>query len=159
MLKPHLRVASVHEVTPAFLSELGVKALLVDVDDTLLAARDEHVDDTVYDWFDVLAASGVPAVILSNGSRERVKAIAARAGVPGLHLAGKPFSWAFRRGLELLDGARAAETAMVGDQLFTDVLGAKRAGLKTILVQPLSAGKLPHTRMVRRLERMVLKEQ
>lgn len=159
MLKPHIRVASVHEVTPELLSVLGLKGVLVDVDDTLLAARDEHVDDSVYAWFDFLAASSVPVVILSNGSRDRVRAIAARAGVPGLHLAGKPFAWAFRRGLELLNGVTAAETAMVGDQLFTDILGAKRAGLTTILVRPLSPGKLPHTRMVRRLERMVLKER
>lgn len=141
------------------MSELGVKGVLVDVDDTLLAARDDEVHSSVYGWFDLLAASGVPAVILSNGSRERVRAIAARAGVPGLHLAGKPFWWAFRRGLALLPGVSAAEAAMVGDQLFTDVLGAKRAGLTTILVRPLSPGKLPHTRMVRRLERMVLKER
>lgn len=159
MLKPHIRVASVHEVTPEFLAALGLKGVLVDVDDTLLAAGAEHVDDSVYDWFDLLAASNVPVVILSNGSRERVTDIAARAGVPGLHLAGKPFAWAFKRGLELLQGVGAAEAAMVGDQLFTDVLGAKRAGLTTILVQPLSPGKLPHTRMVRHLERMVLKER
>ncbi len=159
MLKPHIRVNSVHDVTPAFLADLGLEGVLVDVDDTLLAAKAEHVDDSVYAWFDLLAASSVPVVILSNGSRERVKAIAARAGVPGLHLAGKPFAWAFKRGLELLGDVKAAKTAMVGDQLFTDVLGANRAGLTTVLVRPLSPGKLPHTRMVRRLERMVLKER
>ncbi len=158
MFRPHLRVATVHELTPALLKEHGLQALLVDVDDTLLAARDELVDPRVFEWFRTMRDAGVPVAIVSNGSPARVAAIAARAGVPALYMAGKPFWWAFRRGMKLLEGADPARTAMVGDQLFTDVLGARSAGLKSVLVRPLSPGKLPHTRLARRLERMVLKE-
>lgn len=159
MLSPHLRVTSVHEVTPALLERFGLQALLVDVDDTLLAARADQVDISVYDWFAKLVAADIPVAILSNGSPERVARIAERAGVPALSMAGKPFRWAFRRGLRLLGDVEPSRTAMVGDQLFTDVLGARGAGLKTVLVQPISPGKLPHTRLARRLERLVLKER
>ena len=149
MLHPHLRVASVHEVTPALLEKAGIRALLVDVDDTLLSSRADELEPNILTWFASLKAAGIPVAILSNGSQARVAQIAAEVGVPALSLAGKPFGVAFRRGLRLL----------VGDQLFTDVLGARQAGLKSILVDPLSPGKLPHTRLARRLERMVLKER
>lgn len=148
-----------HDVTPELLTGAGVRALLVDVDDTLLSASAESLDPSIKGWFSKLAAAGFPVAILSNGSPARVAAIAEEVGVPALSMAGKPFGVAFRRGLKLLGGPDPAHTAMVGDQLFTDVLGARQAGLKTILVQPLSPGKLPHTRLARRIERLVLKER
>lgn len=159
MLHPDVRVASVLEVTPVLLARHGLQAVLVDVDDTLLKATSDRLPPGISDWFACLRAAGIPVAILSNGSRERVARIARTVNVPALSMAGKPFSWAFRRGLALLGGADPARTGMVGDQLFTDVLGARRAGLTSILVEPLSPGKLPHTRLARRLERMVLRER
>lgn len=152
-------MASVLEVTPALLAQHQLQALLVDVDDTLLKAAADSLPPGIRAWFAGLRAAGIPVAILSNGSRQRVARIAADVNVPALSMAGKPFAWAFRRGLALLGGADPARTGMVGDQLFTDVLGARRAGLTSILVEPLSPGKLPHTRLARRLERMVLKER
>lgn len=158
MLQPDARVSSVHEVTPSWLAARGLEGLLVDVDDTLLASTAATVDDGVTDWLRGLLVAGVKVAILSNGERERVRLVASQAGVPALALAGKPFKAAFRRGLHLV-ALPAERVAMLGDQLFTDVLGAKSAGLKAILVTPLSPGKLPHTRLARRLERWVLKER
>lgn len=158
MLKPDLRVATVAELTPALLDELGIDGLLVDMDDTVIASNAEVQGGVGPDWLAGLVAAGKRVVILSNGTRERVARLAELTGVVGLALAGKPFAWSFRRGLEALGAVSRERVAMVGDQLFTDVLGAKWAGLKTILVRPLSKGKLPHTRLVRHVERMVLKE-
>lgn len=158
MLRPDLRVASVAELTPELLDKLGVDALLVDMDDTLVASGAEVARGTGPDWLADIAAAGKRAVVLSNGTRKRVAELARLTGVKALALAGKPFPWSFKRGLEALGDVRPERVAMVGDQIFTDVLGAKRAGLKTILVRPLTKGKLPHTRLVRHVERMVLKE-
>lgn len=146
-----------HEVTPALLAEAGIRALLVDVDDTLLSSTATDLEPRILEWFAELRAAAVPVAILSNGSQARVAQIAAQVGVPALSLAGKPLGTAFRRGLKLLGNPEPDSTAMVGDQVFTDVLGARQAGLKSILVKPLSPGKLPHTRLARRLERLVLK--
>jgi HAD superfamily phosphatase (TIGR01668 family) len=157
-LQPDARVTSVHEVTPAWLASRGIRGLLVDLDDTLLPAAAQGVEDSVYEWLESLVGAGVRVAILSNGERARVGAVAERAGVPALALAGKPFRYAFRRALRLLD-LPPGHVAMLGDQLFTDVLGAKSAGLLAVLVEPLSPGKLPHTRLARRLERWVLKER
>lgn len=159
MLKPDLRVSSVHEVTPALLESAGVSSLLVDVDDTLLGAATDELEPEVPNWFASLKEGGVNVAILSNGTPERVARIAEQVSVPALSMAGKPFRTAFRRGLALLGNPAPSTTGMVGDQLFTDVLGAKRAGLTSILVDPLSPGKLPHTRFARRIERWVLRER
>lgn len=157
-LKPDIRAQSVSDVTPDSLRSLGIEHVLVDLDDTLVSSWDDRPARGVLEWLASLKGAGIGVVILSNGSRDRVADFAALAGVPAIAMAGKPFSHSFWRGMNALGNPPAIKTAMIGDQLFTDVLGAKRAGLVTILVTPLSKGKLPHTRLARLLERMILKE-
>jgi len=149
-------VDSVDQITPELLHRHGARGVLVDIDDTLLAAAAEALEPSASEWLGRLKQAGFPIVLLSNGERGRVRRLADELGVRALHLAGKPFGFAFRRALVLL-GTPAASTAMIGDQLFTDVLGANAAGLTSILVRPLSPGKLPHTRLARVVERMILK--
>ena len=156
MLRPDAVVTSVTEVTPDFLHALGVRAVLVDLDDTLLAAGSDLLEPLFTVWLESLRLAQIPVAILSNGAHARVVRWAAELGLEGLPLTGKPRGRAFRRGLEKL-GTPARETAMVGDQLFTDVLGANRAGMVSVLVTPLSPGKLPHTRVLRHLEALLLK--
>lgn len=155
MLRPDAVVGTVTEVTPEFLRARGVRAVMVDLDDTLLPSGSNLLDPLFQTWLTSLQRAGIPVVILSNGERSRVDRWAEELKVGGLALMGKPLSRAFRKGLDYL-GTPPAETAMVGDQLFTDVLGANRAGMVSILVRPLSPGKLPHTRVLRRLEKRLL---
>lgn len=156
MLLPKLYIKAAHEVTPEFLSAHALKAVMVDLDDTLIASGCDDLDARCTTWVRTLRDAGIPLLILSNGERGRVAYWAEQLGVPGLSLVGKPFGAAFYRGLALL-GSEAQHTAMIGDQLFTDILGANLAGLTTILVRPLSAGRLPHTRVARRLEKIILR--
>lgn len=156
LLRPDHVVDAVSDIDPGFLEERGIRGLLIDLDDTLIAAHDTEMHDDCVSWFALLRRSGVPVAILSNGERERVGALCAQLELRGLHLAGKPFGFAFRRGLALL-GTPPEATAMVGDQLFTDVLGANLAGMISILVRPLSPGKMPHTRLARKLEHLILR--
>lgn len=155
MLKPNLHVASVTDVSVAWLQEHGVRAVLIDADDTLVVRDGAPVGTDVRAWLDALKTAGIAVALLSNGTRARVAALGIDLGVRAFALSGKPFGFAFRRGLRAL-GSDARHTAMVGDQLFTDVLGANCAGLISILVTPLSPGRHAHTRAARRLERWVL---
>jgi uncharacterized protein len=155
VLRPDVIVDSVCDVTPQLLRELGVEGVLVDLDDTLVASNAPLPTAEVEAWLQELVRSGVRVAILSNGERARVRSLADRLGVRAFALVGKPFWFAFRRGLAALGTPRRA-TAMVGDQLFTDVLGANCAGIVSILVRPLTPGKLLHTRAARRLERLIL---
>ncbi len=156
LLKPDLVVSSAHELSPALLKEYGIRAVMVDLDDTLVAANAETLKPNYRHWIKSLQQAQIPVLMLSNGKRERVKRWSQELGIIGLPLVGKPFTFAFRKGLKLL-GTKAAETAMIGDQLFTDVLGANLIGVMSILVTPLSAGKLLHTRAARKLEEIILR--
>ncbi len=156
LLRPNFIVDKVSEVTPGFLRERGIRAVMVDLDDTLVAGGATTLDPTFTSWLHALKAARLPVLILSNGSRARVAQWSQNLGVLGLSLVGKPFTFAFRRGLRRL-GSQASETAMIGDQLFTDVLGANLIGMTSILVTPLSPGKLLHTRLLRHLETRILR--
>lgn len=129
---------------------------MVDLDDTLVSSLGNSLDSAFSQWLCELRSCGIPVVILSNGKRERVEYHARALGIQGFALIGKPFPHAFRQGLRAL-GTKPHETAMVGDQLFTDVFGANLMGLTSILVTPLSPGALPHTKLFRKLEACILK--
>lgn len=147
----------VTELTPERLKDHGIRALMVDLDDTLVASSSPRMGLAFRQWVRGLKEAGVAVLLLSNGKPERVRRWAQLLGVEGLSLVGKPFRFAFERGLKRL-GTLPHETAMVGDQLFTDVLGANALGIKSILVTPLSNKGLPHTRLARKLERVILKD-
>ena len=156
LLRPNFIVSKVSEVTPRFLREQGVRAVMVDLDDTLVAAGARTLDPTFTSWLDTLKAAQLPVLILSNGSKARVAQWSQELGVLGMALVGKPSSFAFWRGLRRLD-TRAGETVMIGDQLFTDILGANLVGMTSVLVTPLSPGKLLHTRFLRHVEARILR--
>lgn len=155
MFAPDLHVTSVAQIDLAWLQARGVKGVLIDADDTLVPGDDGPVEPAALAWIDELRSAGLRVAILSNGTWGRIATLGQRLGLPAFAMAGKPFGFAFRRGLAAL-GTTPATTAMVGDQLFTDVLGARCAGLTSVLVAPLTPGRHAHTRVARRLERWVL---
>lgn len=154
--RPDLRIERVEQLTHRKLRELGVEGLLLDLDETLLPAAAERPTEDVVAWARAVRRAGIRLAIVSNGRVERVRRVASALDIPGRALVGKPWPGAFRRALRELD-LPAERCAMVGDQLFTDVLGAKAAGLRAVLLPPLSDGGLAHTRLLRRLERRILR--
>lgn len=156
VLRPKIVVDSAADVDAAMLRERGIRGVMVDLDDTLLASHAHRIPGANASWLRSLREEGFAVVVLSNGEPARVARLAEELGVEALSLAGKPFPMAFKRGLERL-ALPAKAVAMIGDQIFTDVVGANLAGMTSILVRPLSAGKWPHTRLARYLERLVLR--
>lgn len=155
MWRPELRFDRIEHLTPGLLRRHGIEALLVDLDETLLPAERREVEPSVVRWAESLRAAGVPIAIVSNGRPERVRAARERLGVPGRAWCGKPLPGAYRRALRQL-GVAPERCAMVGDQLFTDLLGAHLAGIRTVLVEPRSSGGMPHTRLLRYAESVLL---
>ena len=145
-----------YTATVSFLKEQGIRAILLDLDDTIVASKCNSIDDKYITWIETLKSSGISLLLLSNGSPKRVRYWKEKLDIEGFSLVGKPFSFAYLRGLKKLKSSKA-ETAMIGDQLFTDVLGANISGIKSILVKPLSSNGMWHTRALRRIEKMVLK--
>ena len=107
------------------------------------------------EWVRDLADRGFRVCLVSNNWHERVSTVAEELGFELVAKAVKPLPFAFLRALSKLGSTRRS-SVVVGDQLFTDVLGGKLLGMRTVLVLPLSTYDLPHTLMLRKLERLVL---
>ena len=156
LLRPRVVLPHVHDITPEFLESHGLKGLMLDLDNTLVPYGSYDDRAEVSQWAAALQAGGYGLYLLSNATPERARVWAARLGLPGVGLAGKPFAQGYRRGLSAL-GLPARQVGMVGDQLFTDILGGNWSGMFTIMVRPISDNALPHIRLTRQLERLVLK--
>ncbi len=154
-LAPDLYYTHVTAIDAGELADRSIGHLLLDLDNTLLPRDSSEIAPPVREWLSGLAEHDITACLVSNNWHAHVHDVAADLGLPIVAKALKPFPAAFRRGLKVL-GARAEATAVVGDQVFTDVLGGNLLGMTSILVAPLSASDLPHTLLLRRLERVVL---
>ncbi len=154
LLRPYRYLKDLKQLTTSFLRQEGIEALLIDLDDTLVASNQDFLDLEYLHWFNQLRQDGIQIVILSNGEPKHVAKWLDYLDVEGIALAGKPLPVAFMRGLNLLDIDKS-KCAMLGDQLFTDVLGANIYGVRCFLVKPLSLGKM-HTKVLRKLENFCL---
>lgn len=156
-LTPDAVVPEVTAIEPAALKALGIRAVVLDLDNTLTPWNVPHCPPRVRRWLGDLEAAGLRLCLVSNNGPERVRSFCAAAAlqVPWIAHAGKPRQRAYLRALQHL-GCTPAETAAIGDQLFTDVLGARRAGLWAILVPPLGRREFPLTQLMRIPERLWL---
>ncbi|MCX7783928.1 MAG: YqeG family HAD IIIA-type phosphatase [Meiothermus sp.] len=155
MFKPRARLKSVMLITPEWLRERGLRAVLLDLDNTLVPYKTYgEAPQGLLEWLQTLKDAGIQVMLVSNGSRGRVRYWREKLEVPGFGPAGKPW-FGFRKALRRL-ALSPREVAVVGDQLFTDVLGGNLIGAYTVLVPPLSKREMGYTRLVRKLERWVL---
>jgi hypothetical protein len=152
-LVPDAVVGAVTEIAPQALVARGLRGLVIDLDNTLTRWNEPGCAPDVAAWLEAAAAAGLRLCIVSNNGPARVAAFCRGLGVdlPWIAPAGKPRPEAYRRALERL-GLPPEHVAAVGDQIFTDVFGGKRAGLMAILVRPLARREFPATRVVRVIE-------
>lgn len=146
---------SIYDIDLSELKKAGISSLIIDLDNTLIERNKLETPESLHKWLLGVKKYGFSCCIVSNNWSSRVGKIADQLGLPMVAPAVKPRRKAFKLGLELL-GASVKETAVVGDQLFTDILGGNLMNLKTVLVVPLSSRDLPHTRMLRHIEKMIL---
>ena len=158
ILFPHMYVPSILDIDPLYLKERGIKALLLDLDNTIIPRDSEEFSQEVVLWFKRFREQGLKLCVVSNNGSVRVNKLVAPLEIPSVVRAVKPRRQAFRKGMELL-GVTHSETAVVGDQIFTDILGGNRLGLFTILVVPMAGKEFWATSLInRRLEKLVLKK-
>ena len=152
---PDLYVKSIYDIDFLALKETGINSLILDLDNTLVEANSPNHTPELIKWFADLKELGFKLIILSNNKRARVSDFACPLTVPCIHRAMKPFSRSFKKSLEILESS-ANETAIIGDQLMTDIFGGKRIGIYTILVKPISGTEDKSTKINRKIERLVL---
>lgn len=128
---------NIYEISGKALARRGIRLLLADLDNTLVPYGVPLPGDKLRAWRDELAAYKVTLFILSNNRHEgRPRIFAQALDVPYIGHAGKPKTASFRKAMEQMQVV-PEQTAIVGDQVFTDVLGGNRAGVATILVKPI----------------------
>ena len=142
------------EVPLDLLTEAGIRGIVVDLDNTVCAYHQPELAPGVAEWVAAARDRGFALVLVSNNFTERVSAVGVQLGIPVVPNALKPLPFAFLRALKVL-GTPRRSTVVIGDQLFTDVLGAKLLGLRTILTKPLVERDFPLTRVLRFLERTI----
>lgn len=154
-LVPDRHFTSYRDLTPAILEADGIRALLLDVDNTLAPYEQAEPDDALRTWLLSLAEAGVRVAFVSNNNEARIALFNRTLGLPAYPHAHKPLRKTTRRVLSDL-GVRAAETALMGDQIFTDVGTARAAGLaRAYTVPPIRDKRDLFTRFKRLCERPI----
>lgn len=156
LLKPNEYVGKIQKINFDNLLNRGLIGLIIDLDNTLIPWDQDLIPEKVINFIKDLKRKGFKICILSNNSIERINHISNILGVDGIWKAIKPRKIAFERAIGRL-GTNPSETVVIGDQLFTDILGGNRNGLYTILVKPMSREEFIGTKFIRLFENVVLK--
>lgn len=135
IIYPNLYLEKVEDITIQMLIKNKIKLIILDVDNTLIDYY-KKLSESIIQWSKEMKGQGIKLYILSNtNDKEKVKKIAEKLEVPYKNFAMKPFKRGFKK-IEEETKIKSENIAVVGDQLFTDVLGGNRCKMFTILVDP-----------------------
>ena len=154
-LIPDYMYSSFDEVTCEFLREHSIRAVILDIDNTLEPYENAEPSDRVRAWLDELRNAGIGTAIVSNNNRKRVETFNKSIGMPAYFISAKPFAFKVRRAIRDL-GVTPDEALFIGDQIFTDVWAAHNAGIRAVLVPPIKDKTGALTRFKRWLERPIV---
>ncbi len=154
-LTPDFMFARTADITPAFLKNNSIAALLCDIDNTLSPYEDAEPSDEIRAWVKSMQAAGIAVALISNNTPARVETYNAPLGLVAYADAKKPSTARY------LDAARALGVdvracAVLGDQLLTDCWSARRLGVPCIIVPPIRDKKTIFFRCKRALEKPFL---
>ncbi len=158
MFRPDHYYTDVRAIDLDALRTEGVRALLLDIDNTVSPHHSAEVVPGMPEWLASLPRAGFGVRFVSNNWHADLGDRAAALGFPAVGKAKKPLPFAFRRAAREL-GVQVGECAVIGDQLFTDILGGNLAGAVTVLVDPLTSADMAHTRVLRRIERVIMRRR
>lgn len=151
---PDIYMDSAYEIDYEGLYEKGYRGIIFDIDNTLVP-HGAPADERSIELFRRLKSIGYETLLLSNNKEPRVKPFSDNVGSRYIYKANKPFQESYKKAIELM-GTKLETTFFVGDQLFTDVWGAKKAGILTYLVKPINPKEEIQIVLKRYLERLVL---
>ena len=144
------------QVTPELLLSIGIKGVILDVDNTLEPYENPEPGAHVVAWLKSLSDNGISASIVSNNNKARISRFNASLGLPAYPKAGKPFTKNIFRAISDM-GCEKGATLLIGDQVYTDVWAAHNAGIRAILVKPINDKRDLLTKFKRLLEKPIIK--
>lgn len=154
---PEYYFKTFNEASAEFLSSIGVKGIVLDVDNTLEPYENPLPGEHVIAWLDSLREKGISAAIVSNNGGKRINLFNSKLNLPVYCKAKKPFRKNVLRAMEDI-GTNKENTVLIGDQIFTDVWAAHNTGIRAILVPPINDKRDVLTRFKRLLEKPVMKK-
>lgn len=154
-LLPNQFEESIYHIDLDKLRQKGIKGIIADLDNTLVEWDREAPTEQLREWIRQLKRFDIQLVIVSNNTLKRVKVFAEPENVHYIHSARKPLKKAFIEACKIMN-LKKEEVVIIGDQIFTDVLGGNRVGIHTILVVPVAKTDSKVTRFNRKMERIVL---
>ena len=126
---------SIYDIDLQSLKDNGIAGLILDIDNTLVSPREREPSQRLLDWFNEVRIADLCVCILSNARRRRVATFSSGLGVFTICNAKKPSRTGFHKAIRLMD-LNPDTVCMIGDQLFTDVYGAKKIGIYSVYVKP-----------------------
>lgn len=156
-LIPDKKTDNIYSLDLQTLASLGIRGIIFDIDNTLESHRVPEPSEKAAAFLAHVKDAGFSLCLISNGKEERVERFNRRLSLPAIARAGKPRKKNLRRALSLLNTS-ASETALVGDQIFTDVCGGNRMGFYTVLVTPIEEIENSFFYIKRFLERRIQKK-
>ena len=154
LFTPTFWLKNVMEIDKKFLKKHHVRALVLDMDNTLSMHDDPSAEDGVLEWLDEMRRLGVKMRVVSNNNSKRVAPLAKALGLDYTANGAKPLTFGVNRAVRAM-GAKKSETLVIGDQIFTDVLAGNFAGIRTVLVEPFHLENKWTFRLKRRIESLV----
>lgn len=152
LLKPNYYVTSIYSIDFIKIKNSGIENLIIDIDNTLVTWGSVKADDRVYKLIKELRMLEFKICLLSNSSKKRVVEFMDIMDVDFFSLGIKPMRIMFIGALKKL-GGKPTNTCVIGDQIYTDIVGGNRCGIHTILVDPISNQEFPTTKYIRYLEK------
>ncbi|HWI54129.1 MAG TPA: YqeG family HAD IIIA-type phosphatase [Desulfobacteria bacterium] len=152
---PKAYISSLAQIGPDYFLQKGIKGVILDLDNTIIPWRSGVMEPYMSELLNTYLEAGLKLCVVSNALSNRVERLLKPIGIPGIARAVKPRRKAFMEALQIL-GTADSETAVVGDQIFTDILGGNRLGLYTVLVVPISKREFLGTRLVRIIEKTMI---
>lgn len=156
LLCPQIIVKTLYDIEIHTLQQKGIRGIIFDLDNTIIAWDSPTMSPEIIQLINNLLTQGFNLCLVSNNMDKRVKNIADIFNIPYVSRAYKPAKSGFRRAITAM-GLTDKQVAVIGDQLFTDVLGGNRLGLYTIWVAPLSSKEFMGTKITRCLEKLTIR--
>lgn len=149
-------VDAIYKITPSQLERLGIKAVLTDLDNTLIAWNNPDGTAELLQWISEMKNAGIPVIVISNNKASRIQRAIEKFDLEYVARAMKPTTKGFKEAESKLNLKRE-ELVMIGDQIMTDIRGANAAGIRNILVQPIVDTDGWNTRINRFFEGHIMK--
>ncbi len=157
MLKPKAQFNKVTDITADFLKKNNITAVILDVDNTLIDL-DRKPLENVEKWVNSLKKENIKICIASNSIKKgKIEKVAKKMDIPFIYFSTKPLKRGLKKAVQILQ-EKNENIAEIGDQLFTDVLGANRMKMFSILTKPISGEKTKLGEIKRRIEKIYLKK-